>query len=119
VSAWAKRKISSFFSAAERLPPMANAAGVAIDRFNTDFGEVDVLLHTALAKNDLYAIKKENHSIGHHGQRGRPHLEEGIGQDGTSGLTGPYVRRIFYADLSMVNRAVQAEGRISGFSTTA
>ncbi len=119
VSAWAKRKISSFFSAAERLPPNASEAGVAIDRFNTDFGSIDVLLHTALAKNELYAIRRENNRMGHHGQRGRPHLEEGIGQDGTSGLTGPFVRRIFYADLSMICSGPQGEGRIHTFSTTA
>ncbi len=86
VSAWAKRKITSFFSAAERLSTGQNEAGVAIDRFNTDFGPVDVLLHTALAKNEMYFIRRELNTIGHHGQRGKPHLEEGIGEN-SSGVT--------------------------------
>lgn len=119
VSSWAKRKITSFFSAAERLPPLASEAGVAIDRFKTEWGSVDVLLHTALAKDEMYFIRRENHRIGHHGQRGRPHLEEGIGQLAATGLTGPFVRRVFYADLSMINSGPQAEGRIHNFSTSA
>lgn len=116
-SGWGKRKITSFFSAAERLGPGASVAGVAIDRFNTDFGTVDVLLHTALAKNDLYFIRREQNRLGHFGMRGRPHLEEAVAVNG-SGQTGPFLRRIFYADLSMQCKGVQGEGRITNFSTT-
>ncbi len=118
-SAWGKRKITSFFSAAERLGPGASYGGVAIDRFRTDFGDVDVLLHTALGQDELYFIRRENNRIGHHGQRGRPHLEEGIGQIAASGLTGPFIRRVFYADLSMICSGVQGEGRLHNFSVTA
>lgn len=120
-SGWGKRKISSFFSAAERLPPGANAAGVAIDRFNTDFGPVDVLLHTALQKDEMYLIKQENIKMGHYGQRGRPHLEEAITQatsPGTSGGTGPFLRRAFYSDLSLMVKGVQGQGRIHNFSVS-
>ncbi len=117
-SPWGKRKISSFFSAAERLGPKATEAGVAIDNFNTDFGQVDVMLHTALAKNELLFINPEMNKIGHHGQRGRPHLEEAVAVN-SSGQTGPFLRRVFYSDVSMVVKGVEGEGRIHTFSTSA
>lgn len=117
-SAWAKRKVTSFFSAAERLGPGASYGGVAIDRFRTDFGDVDILLHTALGKDDLYFIRRESNRIGHHGQRGRPHLEEAVAI-GSGGQTGPFIRRVFYADLSMISSGVQGEGRLHNFSVTA
>lgn len=115
-SAWGKRKITSFFSASERLGPGASQAGVAIDRFNTDFGVVEVLLHTAMAKNEMYFIRRENNRMGHHGQRGRPHLEEAVFDSGSG--TGPFERRVFYSDLSMICSGVQGEGRIHNFSLT-
>jgi hypothetical protein len=117
VSAWAKRKISSFFASAERLPPMAMEAGVAIDRFNTDFGPVDVLLHTALAKNEILFMRRENHKIGVHGTLGRPHLIQNVGPSSVG--DGPRTRRAFYADWSMINSGPQAEGKIQELSTTA
>jgi hypothetical protein len=117
VSGWGKRKISSFFSASERLGPGANYAGVAIDRFNTDFGEVDVLLHTAVPKNEVVFIRRENHKIGVHGTLGRPHLIQNVGPSSVG--DGPRTRRAFYADWSMINSGPQAEGRIVKISTTA
>jgi hypothetical protein len=116
-SPWAKRKISSFFSAGERLGPMASEAGVVIDRFNTDFGVIEVLMHPSLAQDELYLIRPETNKIGHHGDRGRPHLEEAVAVN-SSGQTGPFLRRVFYADLSMMCKGVQGEGRIHGFSTS-
>lgn len=116
VSAWAKRKISSFFASAERLGPMANEAGVAIDRFNTDFGPVDVLLHTALAKNEILFLRRENHKIGVHGTLGRPHLIQNVGPSSVG--DGPRTRRAFYADWSMINSGPQAEGKIQELSTS-
>lgn len=113
-SAWAKRKITSFFSAAERLGPGANVAGVAIDRFMTDFGPVDVLLHTELAKNELYIVKQPNHMVGHHGQLGRPHVL----QPAAPSATGPRVQRAFYADISSIHKGAAAEARIYNFSTS-
>ncbi len=117
-SPWGKRKISSFFSAAERLGPKATEAGVVIDNFNTDFGQIDVFMHTALAKDELYFINAEMNKIGHHGQRGRPHLEEAVAVN-SSGQTGPFVRRVYYADTSQVAKGVEGEGRIHTFSTSA
>jgi len=114
VSAWAKRKITSFFSSAERLAPGATEAGVVIDRFNTDFGPVDVLVHTALAKNEAVFLRKENHRVGHHGQLGRPHLL----QTAAPSATGPRNQRAFYADWSQIHSGPQAEGRLINFSTT-
>ncbi|MCH8065860.1 MAG: DUF5309 family protein [Chloroflexi bacterium] len=118
ISAWGKRKITSFFSAAERLGPGASQAGVAIDRFRTEWGDIDVLMHTALSKGEMYFIRRELNKIGHHGSRGRPHLEEAVAI-GSGGQTGPFVRRIFYSDLSMLCKGVQGEGRIHNFSQSA
>jgi len=115
--AWGKRKISSFFSAAERLGPGANEAGVAIDRFNTDFGPVDVLLHTAVLKNELLFVRKENHRLGVFGTLGRPHLIQNVGPASVG--DGPRTRRAFYADWSMINSGPEAEGKIQEISTSA
>lgn|SRR5574341_106970 len=113
VSAWAKRKISSFYSGAERLGPGTTDAGVVVDRLNTDFGQIDILLHTALAKNEIFLIRREQHQLGHHGTLGRPQLRQL-----PPSSTGPRVQQAFYADLSMLNTGPRAEARIHNFSTT-
>lgn len=117
IGPWGHRKISSFFSAAERLGPMANEAGVVIDRFNTSFGVIEVMLHQALALDEMIFINRDMNKIGHHGQRGRPHLEEAVAVN-SSGQTGPFIRRVYYSDTSMVVKGVQGEGRIVEFATT-
>jgi len=113
VSAWAKRKISSFYSAAERLGPGTTDAGVVVDRLNTDFGSVDLLVHQALAKNEMIFIRRENHQIGHHGVLGRPQLRQL-----PPSTVGPKIQQAFYADLTAINSGPTAEGRIHNFSTT-
>jgi len=112
-SAWGKRKITSFFSGAERIASGQNAAGVAIDRFNTDFGPVDVLVHTALAKDEMIFLRRENHQLGVFGGLGRPHLL----QIAAPSATGPRTQRAFYSDWSMTHSGPNAEGRITKFST--
>lgn len=113
-SAWAKRKISSFYSAAERMGPgYTGEAGVVVDRLNTDFGPVDILMHTALAKNEYYMIRKEQCQVGHHGTLGRPQLRQL-----PPSSTGPRVQKVFYADLSTIVAGVQAMARGHHFSTT-
>lgn len=115
VSAWAARKISSFFSAAERLTPQASGdGGVVVNRLNTEFGVIEVLMHTALAKDELYLINRDSIKVGHHGQRGRPHLEELPPSN-----VGPRSEKVFYGDISMIVSGVQAMGRIHTFSVAA
>lgn len=115
ISAWGKRKISSFFSSAERLGPMTGgAAGVVVDRLNTDFGTIDVLLHTALAKNELYMIRQDHVQVGHHGNLGKPQLRLLPPSN-----VGPRTQKVFYADLSMIVAGVQSMARIHTFSTSA
>lgn len=105
ISAWGKRKISSFFSAAERLGPQSGGpAGVVVDRLNTDFGEIDVMLETALAKNEMYLIRQDNIQIGHHGNLGKPQLR--LLPPST---VGPRSQKVFYADLSMIVAGVQSD----------
>lgn len=113
VSAWAKRKISAFFSTAERLGPGTQDAGVVVDRLNTDFGVIDILLHTAVQQDEILFIRRENHKIGHHGTLGNPQLRQL-----PPSSAGPRVQQAFYADLSMINSAPRSEGRIHTFSTT-
>ena len=114
VSGWAKRKISSFFSGSERLGPgVGQAAGVTVDRLNTDFGVLDILLHTAVAKDEIYLIRRENHKMGHHGTLGRPQLRQL-----PPSSTGPRLQQAFYADVSSIHSGPRAEGRIHNFSIT-
>ena len=114
IGGWGKRKISSFFSAAERLGPQTRgAAGVVVDAINTDFGVSDVMLHTAVAQNELFIFKKESISMGHYGTLGRPQLRML-----PPSTVGPRSQKVFYADLSMQVRGVQSMARIHTFSTT-
>lgn len=112
--AWAKRKISSFWSSAERLGPGVSAAGVVVDRINTDFGVVEIMLHTALAKDDLYLINRDAIKVGHHGQYGRPHLE-----DLPPSTVGPRSQKVYYSDTSVIVSGVQSMARLHNFSVTA
>lgn len=114
IGAFGKRKISSFFSGAERLGPgLGQAAGVTVDRINTDFGVVDVLLQTALSQDELLIVRRENHRMGHHGTLGRPQLRQL-----PPSSTGPRVQQAFYGDLSSIHTGPRAEVRIHNFSTT-
>ncbi len=114
VGAWGKRKISSFFSGAERLGPgTGQTAGVVVDRLNTDFGVLDVLMHTAVRQDEMYISRQENHKMGHHGVLGRPQLRQL-----PPSSSGPRVQQAFYADMSSIHSGPRAEARIFGFSTT-
>ncbi len=113
ISAWGKRKVSSFFSAAERLGPGAQAAGVVVDRIHTDFGDLDVMMETSIPKNDSYFVRKENIQVGHHGNLGRPQMR--LLPPST---VGPRTQKVFYADISLIVAGVESMGRLSGFSTT-
>lgn len=114
VSAWAKRKLSSFFSGAERLGPgTGQTAGVVVDRLNTDFGVLDILLHTAVRQDEMYFLRQENHRMGHHGTLGRPQLREL-----PPSSTGPRIQQAFYADVSAIHSGSRAEARILNMSTT-
>lgn len=114
VSAWAKRKIDSFFSGAERMPPgLDQAAGITVSRLNTAFGVADILLHPAIAKNEILCTRRETIQMGTHGQLGRPQLREL-----PPSQTGPRVQKVFYADVSCIVGGVNGMGRIHTFSTT-
>lgn len=113
-SAWGKRKISSFFSGAERLGPgTGQTAGVVVDRLNTDFGVIDILLHTAVRQDEMYIFRRENHKMGHFGTLGRPQLRQL-----PPSSTGPRIQTAFYSDLSSIHSGPRAEARILNFSTT-
>lgn len=114
VSMFGKRKISSFFSGAERLGPGAGqTAGIVVDRLNTEAGVIDILLHTAVAQDELLLLRRENHQFGHHGKLGRPQLRQL-----PPSSTGPRIQQAFYADVSSIHKGPRAEGRIHNFSLT-
>jgi hypothetical protein len=113
VSAWAKRKISSFYAGTERNPSQpSGAAGVVVDRLNTDFGVVELMMHQSLAKDEILALRKENIQIGHHGKLGRPQLR--LLPPST---VGPRSQKVFYGDISEIVAGVQGMGRIHNFAT--
>ena len=114
VGAWGKRKIDSFFSASERATQGASGAfGVVVDQLKTTFGTIDVMLHTAVAQNEMYFLKKEQIQIGDHGELGKPQLRLL-----PPSSVGPRTQKVFYADLSMIVAGVQAMARLHTFSTT-
>lgn len=113
ISAWGKRKIDSFFSGSERMGPQpSGAGGVVVDKLNTAFGVMDVMLHTALAKNEMFFVKKEQVQLGHHGELGKPQLR--LLPPST---VGPRNQKVFYADISAIVAGVQAMGRLHNFAT--
>lgn len=114
VPAWGKRKISSFFSGTERKDSQASgAAGVVVTQLSTDFGTIEILLHTNIAKNEMYFIKRDQVQMGHHGSLGAPQLRML-----PPSTVGPRSQKVFYADLSMIVAGVQNMGRIHTFSVT-
>lgn len=113
-SSWGKRKISSFFAGAERMPAgYTGSGGVKVDGLITEYGTIEVLMHTALAKNEMYFVKKEQVQVGHHGTLGRPQLRQL-----PPSTVGPRVQKVFYADLSEIVAGVQSMARLHHFSTT-
>lgn len=114
ISGWGQRKISNFFSSAERLSASASEGGVSIQRLNTDFGVVNVLLHTAVAKNELYLLNRDSVKMGCFEGLGRPHLL----QLAAPSATGPRIQRAFYADVSAMVKGVEGMARIKTFSVT-
>lgn len=115
VDAWGKRKISSFFSGAERKESQSGGAGgIVVTELYTDFGTVNLMLSTELAKGEMMWINTDMIEIGHHGSYGRPHLEMLPPSN-----VGPRSQKAFYADLSMMVKGVQGMGRIHTFSLTA
>ena len=113
-SPWGKRKLSSFFSGAERLGPgTGQTAGISVDRLNTDFGVLDILMHTAVRQDEMYIFRRENHKMGHFGTLGRPQLRQL-----PPSSTGPREQQAFYSDLSSIHSGPRSEARILNFSTT-
>jgi hypothetical protein len=111
---WGQRKVSSWFSAAERLTAAAGTAGVSISRVHTDFGDIEILMHTAVGGDEMYLLNRDMIKMGHFEGLGRPHLL----QLAAPSATGPRVQRAFYGDLSMMVKGVEGMGRIYNFSTT-
>lgn len=114
--AFTQRKIDGFFSTAERLPAgFGGVPGVAgLRSFNSAFGVIDVMMHTAVAKPDLWAIRRDNIKVGHYAGLGRPHL---LALAAPS-ATGPRLQRAFYMDTANMVKGVQSMGRIQEISLT-
>jgi hypothetical protein len=111
--AWGKRKISSFWAGSERTEATASGTvGVVVTKVNTDFGTVDVMMHEALAQNELFFLKRENIKLGHHGTLGKPQLRML-----PTSIVGPRSQKVFYGDISEIVAGVQGMGRIHNFAT--
>lgn len=115
VSPWAKQKITSFFSAGERLPPgYTGVAGTSISSMVTDFGTIDIILSQAVARNEIHFIRRDLVSMGNFAGLGRPHL---IALASPSS-TGPRIQRAFYADIANMVKGPESMGKIQEISTT-
>lgn len=114
VSAWASRKISSFFASAERNTAGTRVGGVVIDQINTPFGPINFIPYVGLAKDDMIAIRREHVKMGHYAGLGRPHLL----QLPQPSATGPRIQRAFYGDVSAMVKGVEGAIRITDFSLT-
>lgn len=111
--AWTAQKIDGFFSQSERMPAgYSGVGGVHITSIRTAFGVVDLMMLTAVAKTDLWALKRENIKMGHFAGLGRPHLLALA----SPSATGPRIQRAYYADMSAMVKGVQSMGRIQEIS---
>lgn len=112
-SVFAQRRIDSFWSASERLTPgYTGIPGVHIQAFRTPFGVIDVLMHTAVAQNELYLLSKNQIQVGHYAGLGRPHLLALA----SPSATGPRIQRAFYADIANKIKGVQSMAKIHDFA---
>lgn len=107
-SAWIQRRVDSWFAQSERMTPGTTMAGSSIRSFMTAFGQIDVLMHTAVAKSEAYLLRRENIKMGHYAGLGRPHLL----QLASPSATGPRVQRAFYGDVSAMVKGVQGMAHI-------
>lgn len=115
-SIYAARKISSFFTGAERInSPGQTTAGVYIDTINSAFGPIRFIPLVSLAKDDMIAVRRDNVKIGHYAGLGRPHLL----QLPNPSATGPRIQRAYYGDTSVMVKGVQGAIRIQEISLTA
>lgn len=112
-SVFAQRRIDSFWAAAERLPAgFTSIPGVHIQAFRTPFGVVEILMHTAVGKDRLYFLNRNNIKMGNYAGLGRPHLLA-FPQPSTQ---GPRIQRAFYADIGIECKGVQGMGKIQEFA---
>lgn len=113
-SVWAQLKFDSWFTNNSPVPVGATTAGTAIRNVITPFGTISIMMHTAVAKEDMYFLNKNNIKMGNFAGLGRPHL---LALPSPS-ATGPRFQRAFYGDLSIMVKGVQGMGRINGFALT-
>lgn len=114
-SAFAQRRVDSFWENSERLTAgYTGVPGVHIQAFRTAFGVIEVMMHTATAKNQAYLLNKQNIRMGNYAGLGRPHLLA-FPQPSTQ---GPRIQRAFYADIGIEIKGVQGMALFTDFATS-
>ena len=113
-NAWAKRKISSWWENRARIERGETSIGLVVDRIETDFGPLDVLLDYLCPPNALYLLNPANIGIG---------PLKGNGQNlAFSWYDIPYSSignlRVLWGAYTMEMRAPKTHYAITGFSTT-
>jgi hypothetical protein len=105
---WAKRKITSFYEGAVRTERSESLGGAVIDRIQTEFGELDLVLDRRCPSDKLWILEKDR--VGW--VTVRPWDIQDLAID------GDYQKKQVIGEFSFVVLNEQAHAKISGFSTT-
>lgn len=112
VDAWTKRKINSFWAPSVRQTRSENTIGVVVDFIETDFGRIEVFMHTAVPKGKAFLVNPDYVELGHYGTRGRWNTRALPTTDDT-------VEEEVYGDYTAKVKNVLAQGKIQEISLTA
>ena len=109
--AWTKRKINEFWRAGVRQQRAENTIGQIINNIETDFGTIEVFMHTAVPKTKAFLLNPAFVEVGHFGKLGRMHSRD-------LPVTNDTFEREIYGDYTTRIKNVAAQGKIQEISLT-
>ena len=111
VDAWTKRKINQFWAPSVRQTRGENTIGVIVDFIETDFGRIEVFMHTGVPKGKAFLVNPDYVSMGHFGTHGRWNARPLPTTDDTT-------EEEVYGDYTCKVKNVKAQGKIQEISLT-
>lgn len=112
VPRFAKQVIGSWADPARRLAGGDTSFNTTIDRIQSDFGDLDVVMHRYCPATELYFMNPKNYSI-------RPFKGYGRWHDGPLPAGGEYGKGHVAGDYTLVGLGNRASAKLINFSNTA
>jgi hypothetical protein len=111
VGRFTKQVIGSWADPARRLSGSDTAITARIDRINSDFGELDIMMHKSCPATELYFMNPKNYEL-------VPY--DGLDwHDQDIQARGDYMDGFVGADYTLIGLGNRASAKMTGFSTTA